>query len=54
MVNTTNTIQSYAGLVLTNGRRGGKSKKMYLRNITKFLFSISIAIVQLEVTTISH
>lgn len=54
MVNTTNTLQSYAGVVLTNRRRGGKSKKMCLRIITKFLLSISIAVIQLEVITISH
>lgn len=54
MLNTTNTLQSYAGVVLTYRRRGGKSRKMYLRNITKFLLSILIAIIQLEVITISH
>lgn len=54
MVNTTNTLQGYAGVVLTNGRRGSKSRKMYLRNITKFLSSISIAMIQLEMITISH
>lgn len=54
MVNTTNTLQGYAGVVLTNRRRGSKSRKMYLRNITKFLLSISIAMIQLEMITISH
>lgn len=54
MVNTTNTLQGYAGVVLTNRRRVSKSRKMYLRNITKFLLSISIAMIQLEMITISH
>lgn len=38
MVNTTNTLQGYAGVVLTNRRRGSKSRKMYLKKYHQIPF----------------